>query len=97
MQPKTASVRQQILPQVIAILKDIMVDWETDISGEIGPGTRLVEDLYFTSLDVVQLVVAIEKHFDRRDLPFERLLMTGGRYIDDLTVDELVSFLESNL
>jgi len=97
MQPKTAATKQQMLPQVIAILKDIMVDWETDISDDIGPDTSLVEDLYFTSLDVVQLVVAVEKHFDRRDLPFELLLMTDGRYVDDLTVEQIASFLESNL
>lgn len=89
--------RTTINAAVLEILKDLTADWDTDFSGDIGPDTRLIEDLAFESIDVVQLVVSLEGRFQRRDLPFEKLLMHDGRYVDDLTVQQLVDFLDTTL
>lgn len=89
--------RTTINTAVLEILKDLTADWDTDFSGDIGPDTRLIEDLAFESIDVVQLVVSLEGRFQRRDLPFEKLLMHDGRYVDDLTVQQLVDFLDTTL
>ena len=89
--------RQEIEAAILEILNDLTADWDTDYSGEIGPETLLVEELAFESIDVVQLVVSIESRFERRDLPFERLLMSDGQYVDDMTVRQVVDFLEANL
>jgi acyl carrier protein len=43
------------------------------------------------------LIVAIEERFKKTGLPFEELLMTDGRYVDDLRVSELVGFLDTHL
>jgi len=86
-----------LLDDVTRILEDMTSDWDLDFSGGIGPETSLIADLAFESIDVVQLVVAIEERFARRDLPFEKLLMSDGRYVDDVRVSQIVSFLESNL
>ena len=37
----------------------------------------------------------VDEHWHRRDWPYERLLMTDGRYVEDLTVQEIAEFLWS--
>lgn len=87
----------QILDTLVDILEEITQDWDTELSGKIGASTSLMNDLTFESIDVVMLIVAIEERFGKTGLPFEELLMVDGRYVDDLRVSELTSFLESHL
>lgn len=82
----------KIESELIEILKDITQDWEID-EIEILPSTKIVEDLGFVSIDIIQLVVAIEEHFQQK-LGFNELLMKNGRYIDDLAVEEIAKFVE---
>jgi len=82
---------------IVEILKDLTSDWEDAFSDEIGRDTRLIDDLGFESIDVVHLITAIEQKYDRRDLPFEKLLMIEGRYKDELTVAEIAEFLQEQL
>ncbi len=95
--PMTDDGRPAILGVVVEILADITADWDLDFAGGIGPRTLLIVDLAFESIDVVEFVVAIEERFDRRDLPFEQLLMKDGRYVDDLAVWQIVDFLVEHL
>lgn len=81
----------------IEMINDLTSDWDTGLDEGITAETRLVADLGFESLDVVYLVTAIEQRYGRRDLPFEELLMTEGRYVDDLTVSQVASFLSARL
>jgi acyl carrier protein len=89
--------RDLLMEKVIAILEDMTSDWDLAYDGGIGPDTCLISDLTCESIDIVQFVVAIEECFQRRDFPFERLLMAKGRYVDDLTVNDVVNFLDANL
>jgi acyl carrier protein len=45
----------------------------------------------------VQLAVSLEQHFEQTGLPFEKLFMRDGDYVDDLTVSEIAVFLRSHL
>ncbi len=83
--------------EAIMLLEEITQDWDTGLNGDLTPATAIVADLGFESLDVVHLVTAIEQRFARRDLPFEELLMTEGRYVDDLTVEQIAGFLHRHL
>ena len=96
-QQKVAFGREYIEAQVIAVLENMTADWELEESGTIKPETRLMEDLAFESIDVVQLVVALEKNFERKGLPFEQLFMREGDYVDEIKVQEIVDFLQKNL
>lgn len=89
--------RDRIEKDVIEILSDMTTDWDLDFEGPVGPGTRLMADLAFESIDVVQLVVAIEAHFQRRQMHFEHLLMVDGRYVEELEVRQIVDFLDKTL
>jgi len=85
--------KADILVAVIRILGEITYDWDLEFGGAIGPDTKLITDLGFESIDVVQFVVAMEEHFRRRGLPWEEFLMVDGRYVDEIKVDDTVAFL----
>ena len=87
----------QILQGLVEILAEMTSDWDTGLSGPIGPDTRLIEQLTFESIDIVMLIVAIEERFGKKGLPFEQLLMLDGHYVDDLKVSQIVQFLEREL
>lgn len=89
--------RAAVLKEVLAILGDMTADWDTGFQGQIGPDTLLVGDLGFESIDVVQLAIGIEEHFGQPGLPFEKMLMAGGAYVDDLRVAQVVDFLAQHL
>lgn len=77
--------------RLIKTISDFVADWGLDTT--ITRDTKLVEDLEFDSIDVIQLVVAIESAFNSRNLGFQTLLMQDGRYVDDLSVGEIADFL----
>jgi acyl carrier protein len=89
--------KEQIFQEVSRILADMTSDWDIDFSGGIKPETNIIADLQFESIDVVQFIVQLEGKFQRKDLPFEKLLMVDERYRDDFTVQEVVDFLHHNL
>ncbi len=88
---------ESIQLKVITVLQDMIADWELDDVNEIGAETKLMEDLAFESLDVVQFVVALEKAFERKNLPFQNLFMHDGDYVDEIKVKEVVEFLNKNI
>jgi acyl carrier protein len=89
--------RETLERDLIAILTDMTQDWDLSFEGGVQPETRLMADLAFESIDVVQLVVAIEAHVQRRHLHFEKLMMVDGRYVQELQVKEIVDFLDQQL
>jgi acyl carrier protein len=89
--------RQAIPIKVIQILDKMTQDWDIHHTGPIDENSRLVEDLTFASIDIIQLVVALEEGFQRRDLPIEKLLLKDGRYVDEVCVYNIVDFLMENL
>ena len=48
--------REQLDRDLVAILSDMTTDWDLDLPDGITPETRLMADLAFESIDVVQLV-----------------------------------------
>jgi acyl carrier protein len=92
-----AEDRAAIENKVLAIANETIADWGIDLPGGVTRDTRLVEDLNFESMDIVQFAVGIERAFDRKGLPFERLFMKDGAYVDDLTLAEVTDFLCTEL
>ena len=95
--PNKLFTRETIFRNIIDILEDMTSEWDMELTGPVGPNTRLIADLGCESIDVVQFVVAIEERFKRRGLPFEELLMIDGRYVDEIKVAEAVDFLFRHL
>ena len=89
----TAVARQDVEKKLIAIINDMTSDWELEYSGGIQSQTRLVGDLSFESIEIVQLLVEIESRFEMKNMASERLLMEDGRYVSDLTIAEIAGFI----
>jgi len=81
---------------VIAVVDDLVQDWGLDLDGGIGAATRVVADLQFASVDIIQLCVALEQTYERK-FRFQDLLMKDGSYVGDLTLAQFAQFVQSRL
>ncbi len=82
---------------VITVINEMVADWDLDNVSAVSPSTSLMGDLEFESIDIVQLAVHLEQHFEQSGLPFEQLFMRDGDYVDDLTIQEIAGFLRDKL
>jgi acyl carrier protein len=89
--------KDDIQANVVAVLQEMTADWDLEFSDPMGPQTRLIEDLAFESIDIVQFIVALEQRFNRKGLPFEQLFMRDGDYVEEMQVSEIVDFLAEKL
>lgn len=85
--------------QIEERLKETLAEFTEDwgIEAPVTAETKLVEDLEFDSIDVIQFVVAVETAFNSRNMGFQELLMQDGRYVDDLKVGDITAFLSQRL
>ena len=84
------------LATVSAIVNDLTQDWGLERTEPAGAGTLLAADLQFTSVDIIQLCVALEECYERR-FGFQDLLMKDGSYIGDLSLGHLSDFVDLQL
>ncbi len=89
----TAMTRDQVFADVVKVLTDLTSDWDVAFDGGFTAETGLVSDLSFESIDVVHFVTALEEHYQRRDLPFQDILMEDGKYVEDIHLGDVVDFL----
>jgi acyl carrier protein len=87
------STPSDIQATVITVVSDTVRDWDIDLPNGIRADTKLMEDLAFESIDVVQFAVAIEQAVGRKGLPFEKLFMKDGDYVDDVALKQVADFL----
>lgn len=87
------SASERYLQQLSALLKDFTQDWDSATDDPITRETRLFADLGFESIDIIQLIVAIQEEVVKRNVPFDSLLMKEGRYVDDLSVGQIADHL----
>ncbi len=85
----------QIQAAVFEILDDMTQDWDLDVE-EFKPEMKLAKDLNFSSVDIIQFVVSTEECFGRK-LGFDVLLMKDGRYVDDISLEQWISFTTNKL
>lgn len=81
---------------LLEIVEDLIQDWGLDLDGPISGTTHLVADLDFASVDIIQLCVATEEHYERK-MGFQDLLMQDGSYVEDLALAEMVRFIVKKL
>jgi acyl carrier protein len=86
--------REAILLRLIAAVTGMIQDWDRDdVAAPLTGNTLLVADLGCQSLDIVMLMAEMSRQLNRRDIPFERLLLVHGRPISDLSLGVLADFL----
>jgi len=86
--------REEIQDYMLATLQELCRDW--DYSRPVGPGSLLFTELGLESLDAVVLGTIIQEHF-QKPLPFAELLAEIGREQRDLSIMELVDFVDQHL
>jgi acyl carrier protein len=87
--------RQEILDYVLKSLSDLAQDW--DFAEEVGPGTLLFREMGLDSLDLVVLGTNIQEDYGVQ-MPFaEFLAAVGERGQQDVSVSELVDFVDESL
>lgn len=77
-------------------VEEITEEWDLELDRSILPEDKLISDLGFSSVDFVQLFVAIEESVQQK-LGFHDLIMVNGRYVDDLSVGEVALFVKGKL
>jgi len=85
--------REAILAKVMEAAIGLTQDWARAFASPITPETRLVADLGCQSLDIIVLTADLSKQLKRSDIPFERLLLAGGKPVPDLSLGALADFL----
>jgi acyl carrier protein len=81
---------------VVAVVEDLIQDWGLDLDDGVQPSTKVVDDLEFASVDIIQLCVALEECFERK-LGFQNLLMKNGSYVGDLSIAQFAAFIDTRL
>jgi acyl carrier protein len=79
--------REEALLTTISTIKTLVQDWEFD--QPIDAQTRVVADLEFESIDLIQMVSALEQAFAIPGMSLVELLIVDGRYVDDLTIAQI--------
>lgn len=90
------TTKDAIEKTLAGIVEDLVQDWGIDLNGGVGGKTLLVNDLEFASVDIIQLCVAIEQHYDRK-FGFQDLLMINGSYVSDLSITQMADFVTIKL
>ena len=89
--------QEDVTASITAILANIVQDWDLELDGEVSAQSYLVGDLNFSSVDFVELAVAIEEQYKGVDLEFDQLIMVNGRRVEDISVEQVASFVFSKL
>lgn len=92
MQVQSASTQEKILEIIEALIEE----GESASTEPVTPDTQLIAEAGLSSMDFIQLVVAIEDEFDQK-FGFHELLVNNGEYVEELRVSELISFVERKL
>jgi len=82
---------EQICSNLISLAARMTEGWGLE-DVELNEGTRMSEDLCFSSIDLLNFLAAVDVQFQRK-LPYELLLMTGDRYRNELTLSDLAAFV----
>ena len=90
-----AWTRERVRADVLDILREKTRTLDVSFSGALTEETRIVEDLDFESVMIVEFCMAVGKHF-RKKLPFQNLVFQDGQF-QDFTVGQLVTFVEGHL
>ncbi len=85
--------QDRYLQPLIALLEDFTQDWDSASDAPITRDRKLFADLGFESIDIIQLIVAMQEEVVKRNMPFDSLLMKEGRYVDDLSVGQIADYL----
>lgn len=81
---------------VFETLNEFVEEWGLD-DLEVSGATTLKGDMGFESTDIMQLFMAVQEEFPSIRLSFQGLIMQDGKFVDDLTAQQVVSFVNTEV
>lgn len=90
-----ARTRDQVRADVLAIVREKSRKLDSVFAGPLTDETRIVGDLGFESVLIVELCTALARRFQKK-LPFQDLVFQNDRF-QDFSVGQLLAFLEQHL
>ena len=72
-----------------------MQDWE--VEEPIRLKTRVVADLGFESIDLIQMIGALERAFRLPSSALVDMLVDQGRYVDDLSIEQIAACIDNRI
>lgn len=87
--------RSTTMDTVITTIESLVQDW--DVDEPVGPDTRVVADLGFESIDLIQMVAALERAFRLTGRSLVDMLVADGQYVDDLSIGQITDGIASRL
>ncbi len=85
--------KSQIQNSILDILTEMTGDWDLDEA--LTPASKLSADLGFSSVDLLELLAALDMRLGRK-LRYELLLVHEGQFRTDLCVADLAGFVSEN-
>ena len=86
--------RLEILDYLLRTMQDLTQDW--DYAEPVGAESLLFTEVGLESLDAVILGTAIQEQY-QTPMPFAELLAEIGEQRRDLTINQLVDFVDTHL
>ncbi|MDA7422045.1 acyl carrier protein [Tritonibacter multivorans] len=81
---------------VYEILTEFAEEWGLD-DLELTGSTTLKCDMGFESTDIMQLFLGLQEAFPSVKIPFQNLIMTDGKFVEDVTVQEVIAFVNREI
>jgi len=81
---------------VFSILAEFADEWGLD-DLELTAETSLKSDMSFESTDIMQLFLGVQEAFPTVQIPFQSLVMKDGKFVDDLTVRDVIAFVNTEV
>jgi len=81
---------------IIDLTKELIEDWGLE-DVDVSKATTLKRDLGFASADTMQLFTMIQEHYSSIPFKFQELVMKDGKFIDDLTLEQVIVFILKKL
>lgn|GEM_PF-2072103 len=81
------------------VIEDVLIELLDELGQDpepIEPATMLNADLGITSIDAIHLMVLLEDNIGQA-LSFQDLAIRNGRYVDDISIGELLDFVADSL
>lgn len=85
--------KDQLQRSILDILTEMTGDWE--LEEPLTPASTLSADLGFSSVDLLELLAALDMKLGRK-LRYELLLVKEGQFRKDLSVADLAGFVDSH-
>ena len=82
---------------IIDLTNELIEDWGLEDVVTVSKETTLKGDMGFASSDTMQLFTMIQEHYTGTLFKFQELVMKDGKFIDDLTLGQVIVFILKKL